>query len=110
MAVATEVGRLAMSLALQKSTAFWWMFGESLGTLKPGRRVEALVKYVGQSEARCILPEICEMDAILSAKDISTNSSVIPGDYLKAGQSVAARYDGLMQGCSKSERVLQFSA
>ena len=68
------------------------MVGETEETLKAGRRVELLVVYVGQSEARCVLPEIGGLEALLQAKDISSSQpGAVPGDYLKAGQSVTAR-------------------
>ena len=79
------------------------MVGESPENLKKGRRVEAVVRYVGQNEAYCRLPELGNMDATLNAADISSNSSAIPTDYLKIGQSVAAR-------CSSSHIVVLFTA
>lgn len=60
--------------------------------LKPGRRVEALVKFVGNNEARCVLPELDNLEATLSSSDISSQGPVIPSDHLKVGQSVSARF------------------
>ena len=69
------------------------MVGESSAMLKPGRRVEALVKFVGNSEARCVLPELDNLEAILGSTDISSRvqGPVVPSDHLKVGQVVNAR-------------------
>lgn len=67
------------------------MVGESQQNLKKGRRVEAVIRYVGQNEVKCSLPEIGGLDAVLSAGDISSKGVVTPSDYLKAGGSITAR-------------------
>ena len=67
------------------------MVGETPATLKPGKRVEAVVRFVGMNEARCIIPELGNLNADLSALDISTSGPVDPSDFLKVGQTVAAR-------------------
>ena len=74
------------------------MVGESPQNLKKGRQVEAVVRYVGQNEAYCRLPELGNLDATLNAADISSEGPVTPTDYLKIGQSVAAR-------CSLSQPI-----
>ena len=84
--------QLTHAVELQKERQFWWMVGETEETLKAGRRVELMVVYVGQNEARCVLPELGGLEALLQAKDISSSQqNAVPGDYLKAGQSVTAR-------------------
>lgn len=88
-----------MLMHMQKEAQFWWTYGETAETLKPGRRVEAVIRFVGQSEARCTLPEIGGLDAVLLASDISTSGPVVPSDYLHAGQSVAARSDLASMPC-----------
>jgi hypothetical protein len=85
---ATNVWQLNM----QKENQFWWMVGESSANLKPGRRVEAVVRFVGQNEARCVLPELGNLEAILNSGDISTHGPVTPSDHLKVGQSLNARF------------------
>lgn len=67
------------------------MVGDTKQSLKKGRRVEAVVRYVGQNEAKCFLPELGGLDATLSASDISSNQVVSPADYVKVGQSLNAR-------------------
>ena len=67
------------------------MVGDNPQSLKPGRRVEAVVRYVGQNEVKCSLPELGDLEAVLSANDVSSNRVVTPSDYLKAGQSLNAR-------------------
>ena len=68
------------------------MVGDNQQSLKKGRRVEAVVRYVGQNEVKCSLPELGGLDALLSATDISSRGPVTPSDFLKAGQSINARY------------------
>lgn len=67
------------------------MVGETPATLKQGRRVEAVVRYVGNNEARCMIPEMGGLNATISAADISSQGQVTPSDFLKVGQTVAAR-------------------
>jgi len=81
------------NINMQKENQFWWMVGESSANLKPGRRVEALVRFVGQSEARCVLPELGNLEATLNSMDISSHGQVTPSDHLRVGQSVNARYN-----------------
>lgn len=76
---------------MQKENQFWWMVGDTQQTLKKGRRVEAVVRWVGQNEAKCSLPELGGLDATVSAMDISSQGTVMPSDYLKVGQSINAR-------------------
>lgn len=78
-------------MVLQKEKQFWWMVEDTPQNLKPGRRVEAVVRYVGQNEVKCSLPELGDLDATISAIDISSAGPVTPSDYLKAGQSINAR-------------------
>lgn len=82
------------------------MFGETSASLKPGRRVEAEIRFVGQNEARCSLPEIGGLDAILSSGDISSTGIVNPSDYLKVGQTVPARCAAL-SNCTRNDALSQ---
>lgn len=92
--ITANLDKRPLHVLVQREVQFWWMYGETAETLKPGRRVEAVIRFVGQTEARCILPEVGGLDAVLSANDISTSGPVTPSDYLQAGQSVAARSAG----------------
>ena len=84
------------------------MVGESPQALKSGRRVEAVVRFVGQNEAYCRLPELGNMDATLSSADISSQGVIMPSDRLKVGQNLPARYplvsQVLFQEYDKSHR------
>eukprot|EP00884_Botryococcus_braunii_P001188 jgi/Botrbrau1/1106/Bobra.0162s0007.1 len=77
---------------LKEDEVFWLLSGESKETLKLGRRVEALVRWVGNEEARCQLPAFNNLDALLHRDDISSSMPVSePRDRLRAGDTVAAR-------------------
>jgi hypothetical protein len=71
---------------------FWLLSGESRESLREGRRVEALIRWVGNEEARCQLPAFNNLDALLHRNDISSQQPPPePRDRLRVGDTVAAR-------------------
>ena len=45
-------------MPLQDEQIFWLCSGETKDTLRPGRKVEARIRYVTEEDARCVLPDI----------------------------------------------------
>jgi hypothetical protein len=82
-------------MSLQEEEVFWLLTGESKETLKEGRRVEAVIRWVGNDEARAQLPAFNNLDAVLQKNDISsTQPPPEPRDRLRANDTVAARCGG----------------
>ena len=77
--------------------------GESEETLREGRRVEAVVRWVGSSMARCSLPEFGNLEAILNDNDISSSGRVNPADRVQVGATLPARCVRLLFPYLKTE-------
>lgn len=43
---------------------FWLCAGEGRDTLRPGRRVEARIRYVTEDDARCVLADVNGLEAV----------------------------------------------
>lgn len=54
----------------QPEEAFWLCSGETRDSLKVGRRVEARVRSVGDSDARCVLPDLNGLEAVLEKNQV----------------------------------------
>ncbi|KAL4442498.1 hypothetical protein ABPG77_005082 [Micractinium sp. CCAP 211/92] len=50
---------------------FFLCTGETPDTLKLGRKVSARVRFVGENEARCLLPDIGNLEAVLERHEVS---------------------------------------
>ena len=78
---------------LSLTEAFWLLSGETEDTLKPGRRVQATIQGLSAMAAFCTLPDIRDMEAVISSSDISSSGEVRPDSRLRRGDTVPARSD-----------------
>ena len=76
---------------LSLTEAFWLLSGETEDTLKPGRRVQATIQGLSAMAAFCTLPDIRDMEAVISSTDISSSGEVRPDSRLRRGDTVPAR-------------------
>lgn len=76
---------------LSLTEAFWLLSGETEHTLKPGRRVQATIQGLSAMAAFCTLPDIRDMEAVISSSDISSSGEVRPDSRLRRGDTVPAR-------------------
>ena len=76
---------------LSLTEAFWLLSGESEHTLKPGRLVQATIQGLSAMAAFCTLPDIRDMEAVISSSDISSSGEVRPDSRLRRGDTVPAR-------------------
>lgn len=76
---------------LSLTEAFWLLSGETEDTLKPGRRVQATIQGLSAMAAFCTLPDIRDMEAVISSSDISSSGEVRPDSRLRRGDTVPAR-------------------
>jgi transcription elongation factor SPT6 len=84
---------------------FWMSLGEDEETLRPGRRLEARVRYVGDELARVVLPDLHGAEGVIRAEDVSARAphggqGAMAGlqqpscrEYFKQGDVVAAVVD-----------------
>ena len=79
------------SWCAQEDEVFWMLSGESKDTLKEGKKVEAQVRYVSEDEARCVLNDLSNLEAVISREDISSDGPVNPRDRLEPNTTVTAR-------------------
>ncbi|KAI3425064.1 hypothetical protein D9Q98_008441 [Chlorella vulgaris] len=101
MEFAAPYGELRKELApLKTADLFFLCAGETKESLKKGRRVEARVRHVGDSDARCVLPDLNNIEAVLQVEDMSRRAAeaqesqreaVSMRDYLQPNDTVAAR-------------------
>ena len=59
-------------------------------------QVEALVRFVGIDDVRCVVPDLHEVEAVIGRMDISRTSELTnahPGDFCKVGDTLTARCD-----------------
>ena len=66
------------------------MTGETSRTLKPGRPVQATVRYVCEAFARVTLDDLGGLEAILEANAISRTSIVNPVERVHVGNVIPA--------------------
>jgi hypothetical protein len=58
---------------LTEEELFWLSLGgETRESLRPGRRVEARVRYVGRDLVRCVLPDLGGVEAVIRAGEVSS--------------------------------------
>ena len=76
---------------LSLTEAFWLLSGETEDTLKPGRRVQATIQGLSAMAAFCTLPDVRDMEAVISSSDISSSGEVRPDSRLRRGDTVPAR-------------------
>lgn len=76
---------------LSITEAFWLLSGETEDTLKPGRRVQATVQGLSAMAAFCTLPDVRDMEAVISSSDISSSGEVRPDSRLRRGDTIPAR-------------------
>ena len=76
---------------LSITDAFWLLSGETQDTLKPGRRVQATIQGLSAFAAFCTLPDIRDMEAAISCRDISSSGEVRPDSRLRRGDTIPAR-------------------
>ena len=74
------------------SDIFWLLSGESESTLKAGRSVQATIIGLSGQAAYCTLSDMNDMEAVILCDDISSQGQVRPGDRLRQGDTVPARY------------------
>ena len=67
--------------------------GETADTLKPGRKVQATIQRVSDAAAWVTLSDINDITAVILNIDISSSGEVRPGDRLRRGDVIPARYD-----------------
>lgn len=85
---------------------FWLALGEDRSTLKPGRKVEAQVKYVNSAFVKCVVPELNGFEAEIPATAVSSKpgqETVDCRDYFKKGDTVVAV---VMEVLPKESKVL----
>ncbi|GAB4816099.1 hypothetical protein N2152v2_003145 [Parachlorella kessleri] len=76
----------------QDEDIFWLCSGETKDTLRPGRKVEARIRYVTEEDARCVLPDINNLEAVIRAQDVSSSADRVDcRDFLKPNDTVTAR-------------------
>lgn len=90
---------------LSITEAFWLLSGETEDTLKPGRRVQATVQGLSAMAAFCTLPDVRDMEAVISSSDISSSGDVRPDSRLRRGDTIPARSAGALFPC-RGFRVL----
>ncbi|KAL3162429.1 hypothetical protein ABBQ32_010098 [Trebouxia sp. C0010 RCD-2024] len=76
---------------LSITEAFWLLSGETEDTLKPGRRVQATIQGLSAMAAFCTLPDVRDMEAVISSSDISSSGEVRPDSRLRRGDTIPAR-------------------
>lgn len=86
---------------LSLTEAFWLLSGETEHTLKPGRRVQATIQGLSAMAAFCTLPDIRDMEAVISSSDISSSGEVRPDSRLRRGDTVPARSANQSPLCCK---------
>ena len=67
------------------------MIGETRDTLKPGRPVQATVRYVSESFARVTLDDLGGLEAVLEADCISRSGHVNPMERLHVGNIISPK-------------------
>ncbi|KAK9852135.1 hypothetical protein WJX84_004569 [Apatococcus fuscideae] len=70
---------------LSTEQVFWLMIGETRDTLKPGRPVQATVRYVNENFARVTLDDLGGLEAVLEAGSISRQGHVNPMERVHVG-------------------------
>lgn len=72
---------------------FFLCTGETPDTLKLGRRVSARVRFVGENEARCLLPDLGNLEAVLERHEVSASRGpdINLRDFLQPHQTFDAR-------------------
>lgn len=80
-------------VAPKEEEVFWLCSGQSPDTLRPGRKVEARVRFVTETDARCVLTDINGLEAVIHSNHVSSSAGegIDCRDFLKAGQTVMAR-------------------
>ena len=61
---------------LQPKQLFYLCAGETPDSLRPGRRVEARVRFVGEMEARCVLPDLNNLEGVVMAGEVSRKAAL----------------------------------
>jgi hypothetical protein len=79
-------------MAAQEEEVFWMLSGETEATLKPGRKVEAKVRFVTEEEARCVLNDLSNLEAVIPKDCISSEGIVNPRDRLESNKTYTARH------------------
>ena len=87
---------------LSLTEAFWLLSGETEDSLKPGRRVQATIQGLSAMAAFCTLPDIRDMEAVISSSDISSSGEVRPDSRLRRGDTVPARSANQALSCCGS--------
>ncbi len=66
------------------------MTGETKETLKPGRPVQATVRYVNENFARVTLDDLGGLEATLEADKLSASGPVNPMDRVRVGMTLTS--------------------
>ena len=78
----------------KESDVFYWAVGENRTSLKVGRRVDALIRFVMKDLVRVVIPELNNMEGIIEPQNVSSKTQdatqVDCREYFKQGNVVTA--------------------
>lgn len=73
---------------------FYWAAGESSSTLKPGRKVEARIRFGKEDLVRVVIPELNNIEGLIHPANVSSKAqggkTLDCKDYFKQGDTVMA--------------------